>query len=107
MKTGRILTANRVIDGLVVFFSAEHNWVVDISGALVAEDPQALEWLEEHLVSSNAGTEVTDAYLFDAERVAGVIRPIHIRERIRTLGPSVRTDLGKQAADPEGLNDHV
>jgi hypothetical protein len=45
---------------------------------------------------------VTGAYLFDATRVDGKIKASHIRERIRTLGPSVRLDLGKQAEGTAG-----
>ena len=33
----------------------------------------------------------------DAVREDGRIRASHIRERMRTLGPTVRLDLGKQA----------
>jgi hypothetical protein len=40
--------------------------------------------------------------LFDAERVDGKIRALHMRERIRTLGPTVRLDLGKQAEGTSG-----
>jgi hypothetical protein len=40
--------------------------------------------------------------LFDAERVGGKIRALHMRERIRTLGPTVRLDLGKQAEGTAG-----
>ena len=45
---------------------------------------------------------VTGGYLFDAERRDGRIRASHIRERIRTLGPTVRPDLGKQAEGTGG-----
>jgi len=45
---------------------------------------------------------VTGPYLFDATRVEGKIRADHIRERIRTLGPTVRVDLGKQAEGTAG-----
>ena len=37
-----------------------------------------------------------------AERRAGAIRAAHIRERMRTLGPTVRPDLGKQAEGTAG-----
>ncbi len=47
-------------------------------------------------------TLVTGTYLFDAERVDGKIRAVHMRERIRTLGPTVRLDLGKQAEGTAG-----
>jgi hypothetical protein len=40
---------------------------------------------------------VVDAYLIDVRAEAGTVRPVKLREYLRTLGPSVRTDLGKQA----------
>jgi len=46
---------------------------------------------------------VTGTYLFDAERRDGHVFASHIKERIRSLGPTVRVDLGKQA---EGKGGH-
>ena len=99
---GKVLTANQVTDGEVVFFTAGRDWSLTISDALVAEDEADVAFLDEHLRLAEAGTDVTDAYLFDVERVEGVVRAIHIRERIRTLGPTVRVDLGKQARGTGG-----
>jgi len=103
MMADKVLTANRVDDGQVVFFASDHSWTLDISHALIAESDPTRELLEQQLRLSDAGTEVTDIYLFDIERVAGAIRPVHIRERIRTLGPTVRGDLGKQANGQGGI----
>jgi Protein of unknown function (DUF2849) len=41
--------------------------------------------------------EVVDAYLIEVAREEGQVRPLKLREYLRTVGPSVRTDLGKQA----------
>ncbi len=38
-------------------------------------------------------------YLFEARIEDGAIRPVKEREIIRAAGPTVRTDLGKQASD--------
>lgn len=100
--TGQILTAYRVADGDVVFFSTDEQWSACLSDAHLAEDETALALLKEQLRLAAAGTKVTDPYLFKAERVDGVLRPLHIRERIRSLGPTVRADLGKQSASPGG-----
>ena len=95
--TGKVLTANRVTDGEVVFFTEAHDWSPKIADALVAEDESTCALLDEQVKQTEAGTEVTDAYLFDVKRIDGLVRPAHIRERIRTLGPTVRADLGKQS----------
>ena len=60
-------------------------------------EPQAAKALEARGKEDENATLVTGTYLFDAERGDGHIRALHIRERIRTLGPTVRLDLGKQA----------
>jgi sulfite reductase (NADPH) hemoprotein beta-component len=38
-----------------------------------------------------------DAYLVDVVLGENGPQPRHFRERLRTLGPSIRRDLGKQA----------
>ena len=39
-----------------------------------------------------------DLYLFDVRLVRGRVEPVKERELIRAMGPTVRPDLGKQAA---------
>ena len=101
--TGKVLTGNRVSDGDVVFFTRDYQWSLQISEALFAQDETALQLLEQQLRVAESGTDVTDAYVFDAELVDGALRPKHIRERIRTLGPTVRSDLGKQSSGVGGV----
>jgi Protein of unknown function (DUF2849) len=100
VDTGKVMTANRLADGVVVFLIRSGQWSERIDEAAVALEPGSAATLEargEEAVRSNL---VTGPYLFEAERRDGRVRALHIRERIRTLGPSVRADLGKQA---EGL----
>ena len=94
--TAQVMTANRLADGIVVFLGT-HGWVEEIAHATVAasdDQAKALDALGKQAVAVN---EVVDAYLIDVTKAEGVIRPIKLREYLRTLGPSVRTDLGKQA----------
>lgn len=95
--SGKVLTANRVGDGRVVFWTAAGRWAEAIDEALVAEDAGTEAALEARVPRFEAGTEVTDVYIFAASRQGLHVRPVHIRERIRALGPTVRGDLGKQA----------
>ena len=44
------------------------------------------------------------AYVIDGERSAEGVRPSHIKDRIRALGPTVRPDLTLKPADPEAGN---
>lgn len=95
----RALTANRLVDGRVVYLTPAGGW---------SEAPEAAAWAEDeagqqellHRGREQAGASVVvEPYLIDV-RVddGGRPRPTRNREVIRSLGPSVRRDLGRQAA---------
>lgn len=97
VEKGQVLTANRLRDGEVVFYTRSGTWSEMIDEAVLATEPQAAKALEARGLEDERATLVTGVYLFDATRENGHVKAAHIRERIRTLGPSVRRDLGKQA----------
>jgi hypothetical protein len=101
-EKGQVMTANRLRDGEVVFLNRSGQWSEKIDEATLALEPQAAAALEARATDDVKATLVTGPYLFEAERVDGRIRAAHFRERIRTLGPTVRTDLGKQAEGNAG-----
>ena len=101
-EKGQVMTANRLKDGDVVFLTRSGQWSEKIDDAVLALEPLAVEALEARAVEDVKTNMVTGQYLFEATRVDGKIRADHIRERIRTLGPSVRLDLGKQADGTAG-----
>ena len=96
-EKGQILTANRLRSGEVVFLTHTGQWSENIDAAVLAVEPQAAAALEARGKADVKANLVTDPYLFAAERIEGRVRANHIRERIRAIGPTVRTDLGKQA----------
>jgi hypothetical protein len=102
-EKGKILTANRLLDGEVVFLTHSGQWSENIDGAVLATEPQAQAALETRGKEQEHVNVVTGVYLFDAERRDGHVFATHIKERIRSLGPTVRIDLGKQA---EGKGGH-
>ena len=92
-----ILIANTFLEGEAVFRAAGH-WTPDPAQALVARDDAEADALEREAAEGFARNEVVDAYLVDVTiGTDGVPVPRHFRERFKTLGPSVRPDLGKQA----------
>ncbi len=101
-ELGKILTANRLSDGEVVFLTRSAAWSERIDDAVLSIEPQSQAALQEKGELAEAGNLVTGAYLVEAERVNGYVRATHIRERIRTLGPTVRIDLGKQVEGTGG-----
>jgi sulfite reductase (NADPH) hemoprotein beta-component len=95
----QVLTANRLIDGDVVYWRAGA-WVEALAQAEVfAGEPEA----EAAVAAAKRCVEenvVVNPYLFELKGD----RPAKEREIIRALGPSVREDVGKQAADlPSGF----
>lgn len=88
-ELGKVATANRLSDGAVVFLTKSAKWSEDIDNAVVAVEPQAAAALGEHGKAAEAANHVTGSYVIDVERRAGRVLPLHIRERIRALGPTV------------------
>jgi hypothetical protein len=101
-ETGQALTANRLTDGEAVFLTRSGEWSLSVDDAALAIEPGAAKALEARGREAESANIVTGAYLFHAERRDGRVRALHIRERIRTLGPTVRQDLGKQAEGSSG-----
>ena len=94
----RALTANRLIDGEVVFWR-KGEWVEQFGDADLFGDNQAGEAAEAH--AKNQPTVVIDAYLIDLVESEGRMVPLSYRERIRALGPPNHLRHGKQAVGGE------
>lgn len=97
----KVLTANHLRDGLVVFFADGNAWSPRLDDAVVARSPAAATELEARGNAAAKANLVVGPYLVDVAEEAGRLRAVHIREHLRTLGPSVRLDLGRQAATHE------
>lgn len=90
------MTANRLKDGLVVFLGRD-GWVEDIDEATLATQEVQAKALEALGRQAEAVNEVVGAYLIDVVQEEAGLRPLRLREYLRTRGPSVRPDLGRQA----------
>ena len=93
---GEMITANRLIDGVVVF-QAEKGWVEDFAAAAVYGDDEAAKAALAAARQDETGNLVVDAYPIVVEMRAGHYAPKALREAIRAAGPTTRPDLGKQA----------
>jgi hypothetical protein len=93
----KVLTANRLADGIAVWLDACGLWTERIETALVARHDDAVSGLEQAGKSAFNRNVVVDVALIEVEEKQGEIRPVRLRERIRAAGPTIRTDLGKQA----------
>lgn len=97
----KILTANRLSDGEAVWFSKAGGWSELMADGELAADAEAEARLEAIGKAAFDNNEVVDVNLIDVQLVAGVIKPVRLRERIRAAGPTNRIDVGKQAKLPE------
>lgn len=92
-----VVFANDLRSGDVVFRTPS-GWSRRIDEAAVAVAPEDAAALEAAAQASAARQEIVDPYLVEVSLGAGPApEPLHFRERFRVRGPSVRTDLGKQA----------
>ena len=92
----RALTANRLVDGEVVFWN-HGQWVERFAEAqLFGEgDGEAAEAAEGH--AKTQVTVVVEPYLIDLVEAGEVWAPLSYRERLRALGPTNHHDHGKQS----------
>ncbi|MSO74250.1 MAG: DUF2849 domain-containing protein [Alphaproteobacteria bacterium] len=93
-----ILTANDLLEGDVVFWT-ESGWSRSHRFALIARNAEEAKALDDAGVAEKAARRIVDPYRVEVTIEAdGVPVPVRFRERLRTRGPTVRLDLGKQAA---------
>jgi hypothetical protein len=90
--TPSLITANALLEGDVVYLTAQGSWARTMAEAEVFTDEAVAE---ERLFSVNPA-EVVGAYLMPVSLTDGAPAPVHFREAFRTRGPSNRFH-GKQA----------
>ena len=94
-----ILTGNDLGSGAVTWWDGQ-GWSLHVDDAV---DVGASA--DEILGREQSARRVNAAYAIEASKDAdGRVRPAHIKDRVRALGPTVRPDLTLKPADPEALN---
>ena len=94
----KILTGNDLKSGAVIWWTGV-GWSLDVNdSADVADSGAALIAREEGVQN------VFAAYVVDGVKDEMGVRPAHIKERIRALGPTVRLDLTLKPSDPQAVN---
>ena len=96
--TLHVLTANGLYDGEVLYLTAAGDWSRRLSESAVARNPDDEARLLELGEQSVKDRLVVGPYLAKVDEIEGQIRPLGQREIIRAAGPTVRTDLVRQAA---------
>ncbi|MDM9629752.1 DUF2849 domain-containing protein [Rhizobium sp. S152] len=96
----KVLTANRLTDGIAVWLDANGKWATSLQDALVARHAEAVTALEEIGKKSYADNQVVDVAVVEVQENNGVLWPLRLRERIRAQGPTMEYAPGYQPADP-------
>jgi hypothetical protein len=91
----KLLTGNDLATGDVTWWTGS-DWSRHVEDAAdVGADGDRIAVVEE------AARRVNVPYVIDAVATPEGPRPAHIKDRIRALGPTVRTDLTLKPADPQ------
>ena len=89
----KILTGNDLKSGAVTWWDGVQ-WSLHVEDAVdVGEHADTI------LARESASRRVNAAYAIEATKDVDGVRPDHIKERIRALGPTVRPDLTLKPAD--------
>lgn len=95
----KAVTAHLLRDGRVVYLGTDDRWVDRL------DDASRLDPAIADAVLANAlarATEIAGVYLIDIDPTGLPAGRDAIKERIRSAGPTVRPDLGKQAMRAHG-----
>ncbi|WP_421981492.1 DUF2849 domain-containing protein [Roseibium sp.] len=93
----KVITANRLLNGDVVWLGENGNWVERVTLARTFEGKdQAAEGLAIGQ-QAEKDQEVVGVYEMDVTLEDGVLVPVRLRERIRAAGPTTHPHFGKQA----------
>ena len=95
----KVVIANRLTDGRVVFLAAGDAWATDVNDARVAESDAEADDILASGEKLEGEQQVIGVELIDVSVEAGRITPTKPREAIRAAGPTNRPDLGKQAGN--------
>lgn len=92
--TPKVLTANTLLDGDVVYLTEADTWTRDLAQALLLTDEADAEL--RLIEASQQHATLVGAYLADAKDGPNGPEPVHFREAFRRTGPS-NYRHGKQA----------
>lgn len=94
--TLKVLTANRLADGRVVYLG-DGVWTSTIDEARLIATPDEAAGAEAEGARAVADRMVVEPYLIDVETETGGILPARLRERIRAEGPTTGNSRGVAA----------
>jgi hypothetical protein len=91
-----VVTANRLVDGIVVYLAPDGSWTEEIGRARLAETEDETKVLEAAAAKDVAARKVVAVYPMEVALHDGAVDPLSVRERIRAAH---RTTLTKDWYD--------
>ena len=86
----KVVTANRLHDGVVVFLARDHSWSEHLNEAWVVDGADAVRDLEALAEAHTIENQVISSYAMDVAVIDGSLQPTSVREEIRAAhSPSV------------------
>lgn len=85
-----VVTANRLLDGIVVYLAVDGSWTEDIAHARIANTEEETKALEAEAAEAIKARKVVAVYPMEVALHNGAVDPLSVRERIRA---SHRTTL--------------
>ncbi|MGZ5850434.1 MAG: DUF2849 domain-containing protein, partial [Methyloceanibacter sp.] len=77
-----VITANRLLDGIVVYLAPDGSWTESLDHARLAETEEETKALEDEAARAVKEREVVAVYPMPVERHNGGLAPLSVRERI-------------------------
>ena len=94
----QVITANRLADGIVVFWGQDGSWVEAIGASRLYDDAASVA---HGLAETKKGEDdnlVIDVYAIEVADRSGTVTPVRMREAIRATGPTIHPEHGKGQA---------
>jgi len=95
----KVITANCLKKGAVIYLDKQEAWTHDLSHAKSFADDESADAALK--IAQERSHEVADIYLIEvsvgSDGLVEVSGRASLREKIRQMGPTIRTDLGYQA----------
>ena len=85
----RVLTANRLTDGISVWLGANGEWTTSLRDAFLARHEDAVAAITAAGDQALADNRVVDVNVIEIEETPSGPRPFRLRERIRADGPTI------------------
>ena len=82
----KVVTANALRDGGVIYLTAEDSWSADLARAEVLTDEAHAQL--RLIEASRRSAEAVGVYLTDIRQTAQGPEPVHFRDLVRLHGPS-------------------